>query len=726
MENVVFDKLNDHQKEAVLSTEGRVRVIAGAGSGKTRVLAHRFVYLVNELGISPSNILCMTFTNKAAQEMKNRISRMVDIGNVNDLICTIHGFCVKVLRRDIYRMGYPKNFIILDEEDCKALAKQATQEFNEDYTIKTIKGFLSEVLRAKTDPLFPWALKPYIETIVLPTINKLNPSNIDSIARYIQLQVNSFALDFTDIVEFAKYLLTTYKDVREYWQNTLNYIMVDEVQDCNASDWAIMTILSEKHRNLFIVGDPDQAIYEWRGSRPKDFIDFCSDKDITLSENYRSTPNILNVANSIISKNHNRIKKDLFTKISPSKVAIHFHAKNEEMESEWVAKQIISMKEEGCHFSVFAILYRASFLSRNIEQAFIDNKIKYEVWGGIRFFERMEIKDILAYLRLIVYMDDLSLKRVINKPSRKFGPKSFQELEKLAAQKGTSLYETLLSNQVSAFFDKKPIRGFINLIEECKVFKEYSSISELLEYILKESGLWNLYRTDGDEDRLENIRELISSVKHYEEANAEEETISLETYLQDIALYTNADYKNGKGDTVKLMTVHQAKGLEFPYVFVVGLNEGIFPSHRTIRERRKEGEEEERRLMYVAVTRAEKALFLTESEGYDNSLQSNKFPSRFLKEIGDGLIEVKGDFNPYLYVSTEMLAQRVDSYDRRKICLQFEIGEQVRHKVFGEGVVIEKQGNSGDEYLVYVVDFAGRIKYLKSSFLEKCYGTHDE
>lgn len=714
----IFESLNEKQKEAVVSTEGRVRVIAGAGSGKTRVLAHRFAYLVNELGISPSNILCMTFTNKAAQEMKNRIAKMIDSGNINDFICTIHGFCVKVLRRDIYRMGYPKNFIILDDDDCKILAKQALGEFNEDYTVKTIKNFLTEVAKAKSDPLFPWHLKPYIETIVLPTIKKLDAKDIDSIARYIQLQVSNFALDFNDIIQFVIYLFHEYEDVRNYWQNKLNYIMVDEVQDCNATDWAIITTISQKHRNLFIVGDPDQAIYEWRGARPKALIDFCADKDITLAENYRSTPNILNVANSIISNNKNRIKKDLFTKILPSEIVIHYHAKNEDEESDWIAKQINILHDSGSKYSDFAILYRASYLSRNIEQALLKSKINYVVWGGIRFFERMEIKDVLAYLRLLVYKDDLSFKRVINRPSRKFGPKSLEKLQELSDQCGKSLFDTLVANMNDSSFNKKNIHDFIDLVDECTQFKDFSSISELLEYILKQSGLWSFYRTEGDEERLDNITELIASIKHYEEVHSEDEDLSLEMYLQDISLYTNADYKKDN-DTVKLMTIHQAKGLEFPFVFICGLTEGIFPSHRTIREMKKAGEEEERRLMYVAVTRAEKALFLTESEGFDNSSQTGKYPSRFIKEIKRELINVQGDFNPNLFIATEMLAQRIDSRDESNICLKFEIGEHVMHKIFGEGVVIEKPGESTEDEYTYLVDFDGKQKYLKWNFLQK-------
>ena len=318
--NSIFEDLNEKQIEAVKATEGTVRVIAGAGSGKTRVLAHRFAYLVNEIGISPSNILCMTFTNKAAQEMRNRIAKMVHTGHVNDFVCTIHGFCVKVLRRDIHRMGYPKNFIIHDDEDAKNFAKQVMEEFGMDYSKTTLNKFLYDVIKAKS-PIG----HPYIGKYVLPTSKKLSKDDIKPIGRYIQLEVNNFALDFQDILYFALHLLNTYEDVRSYWQDKLNYIMVDEVQDCSYSDWEIIDIISEKYNNLFIVGDPDQAIYEWRGALPKYLVDYKADKDVILAENYRSTPNILDVANSIIVNNKERVKKDLFTQKGLSTNSVYYH-----------------------------------------------------------------------------------------------------------------------------------------------------------------------------------------------------------------------------------------------------------------------------------------------------------------------------------------------------------------------------------------------------------------
>lgn len=385
MELTVFDNLNEKQKEAVTTTEGRVRIIAGAGSGKTRVLVNRYVYLVEELGIDPSNILCMTFTNKAAQEMKNRIAKLVMSGNVNDFVCTIHGFCVKFLRKEIYRIGYPKNFAIIDEEDSKALAKQVMEELGVERTTTTVKKFLNDVHKFKNTTNKSFEYKSYLEKFLLPQASLTNDEKSEPYIKYILLQLKLFALDFTDLIHFTLYILVHFEDARKYWQNELNYIQIDEVQDCNALDWALIETFSEKYNNLFVVGDPDQAIYEWRGGRTDLFIKFKSDTDIVLNENYRSTPNILNVANSIISNNESRIKKDLFTKIAANRTVLHFHGKTENDEAEWIVKQIEGIVNESNNYGDFAILYRASYLSRTIEQALLRKKISYTVWGGCSF-----------------------------------------------------------------------------------------------------------------------------------------------------------------------------------------------------------------------------------------------------------------------------------------------------------------------------------------------------
>lgn len=681
----IFSGLNDKQKEAVLSTEGKIKVVAGAGSGKTKVLAHRYAHLVNNVGIDPGNILCMTFTNKAAQEMRSRIARLVAAGNANDFVCTIHGFCVKVLRRDIHRLCFPKTFTILDDDDAETLAKQVLDLHGLDRTKKTVKDLRDSVASFKE------TRNPgYINEYMLPDAPKyLNTEGFTPIETYIHYQALNYCLEFDDIIRFALCLLDKFDEVKDFWQKKLNYIMVDEVQDCNGSDWDIMGIISDFYKNLFIVGDPDQAIYEWRGARPGLFIEWKCDKEIILAENYRSTPDILSVANCVISNNRNRIPKELYTNRPPSLQVTHFHADSEGKEAEWIASQIVRLCEADGEYSKCAVLYRASYLSRSIEQELLRKRIPYVIWGGIRFFERKEIKDSLCYLRLIAGDDDIAFARIINIPSRRFGDVSLKRLQLMAKEQGLSLFEALRRN-IGEWHGTKacaPLVRFVRLIEDCRKMQEEASVSELLNHVLAESGLNELYRTDTEVERLENIEELISSVRFYESSHADD--ISLGTYLQDIALYTNADYKK-EGKTVKLMTVHQAKGLEFPYVFVAGLSEGIFPNHRSLRERKRAALEEERRLMYVAITRAEERLFLTESEGHDFQTNNDKFPSRFLAEIERNFLIREGKMDEALWEGTKSLAQAIDDeIDGISDSGRLAAGQPVRHEYFGDGTIVE-------------------------------------
>lgn len=682
--NSIFDSLNEKQLEAVKATEGKVRVIAGAGAGKTRVLTHRFAYLVNEIGISPSSILCMTFTNKAAQEMRNRIAKMVHQGHVNDFVCTIHGFSVKVLRRDIHCMGYPKNFVIMDDEDAKSFAKQVMQEFGMKYTKTTRNKFLNDIKKFKAG-----SGHNYIKEIILATSPILDGDDVKPFVRYIRLQYKNFAIDFQDIQFFALHLLSTYEDVRSYWQDKLNYIMVDEVQDCSNTDWKLINLISEKYNNLFVVGDPDQAIYEWRGAKPQYLVNFKADKDIILAENYRSTPNILDVANSIIANNENRVKKDLFTQKPSSKIAVFYHGDTEGNEATWIANKICELNKSGVGYNEIAILYRVSYLSRNIEQALIKKQVKYAVWGGVRFFERREIKDALAYLRLVANRDDLSFQRIVNVPSRKFGEKSMNLLKEYSEQEGTNLYQTLINHKEEKTFNKESLNDFLKMIEQCRK-RQNDSVSELFDYLLKNSGLWDMYREEGDEERIDNINELTNSICLYENVEREGKA-TLETYLQDVALFTNTDYKND-GETVKLMTIHQAKGLEFPYVFVCGLNEGIIPSYRTIQESGIRGLEEERRLMYVAVTRAEIGLFLTESENFP----FNRIPSRFVVEIDKKLLKIRGDFRASLFNETREHVINEALWKKSEIP-EICIGDHIVHESFGEGIVESIESDDGEK-----------------------------
>jgi DNA helicase-2/ATP-dependent DNA helicase PcrA len=686
---------------------------ASAGSGKTHALVREYLTLAflrgeERVGDSFRSILAITFTNKAAAEMRSRISEMVQSGDYNDFVCTLHGFCVKFLRQEIYRLGFPKTFTILDEEDSKAIAKQAMDEMGLKRTDKTVRQFLESVAKDK-------ALNGYIQTYMLPGCKISDEMRRTSrLAGYVSRQMKHYALDFDDLMNVTKYILDHFQDAAEHWQNTLNYIMVDEAQDCNLDDWDLVERLSAKHRNLFVVGDPDQAIYEWRGARPDLFVNFAADKTIILDENYRSTPRILDVANCVIANNQNRIPKDLFTRKAEGKAVIHFHGRSEKEEMEWIVSQIRMLLGNGAGINDIAILYRSTHQSRAIEQELLNAHLEYTIWGGTRFFERKEIKDALSYLRLVSNQDDdLSFERIINVPSRKLGKKFLDSVRDTAEREGISLYSAL-----QVYFPDKA-SAFIDLIEDAKQFARENRVSDLLNRILEGSGYKRMVREDQDEDRLENLDELLSSIRFYESVRTPDES-TLADYLQDVALYTNDDHRRDT-PTLKLMTIHQAKGLEFPFVFIIGLSEGIFPNMRTIREGKKNGEEEERRLMYVAVTRAEKALFLTESEGFNVSTKTNKYPSRFLAEIRRELVVTEGVIPPDLWKGTRNLSHVLDEEDyfekeRAEYESPFKVGDTVRHPVFGEGKIV----SANKDFSSFEVQFDnGSTRTLRAGFLSQ-------
>lgn len=698
----ILENLNEQQLQAVTTTEGYVRVIAGAGSGKTKALTSRYAYLLEALGMSASNILCVTFTNKAAAEMRNRVKRIIGDENDYGYITTYHGFCVKVLREDINKMQYPKQFVILDAEDQKTILKDVYEELrinSKDYSYKQAIRHI-EFLKNCTNYLdFVAENKEILKLSEL----KLKDSKIllDHIfLRYLEKQRRNFSLDFNDLINFTLYIFGNNKDVLEKWQNRLYYIQVDETQDSSPKQFYLVDLLSQVHKNLFIVGDPDQTIYEWRGAKPEILVDFDKQfteaKTVIMNQNYRSTPNILNLGNHIIKKNKIRIDKDMFTNNQTGVDVVHFHAKNDYEEGLFVANEIQKLvKEKKLKYADFAILYRANHISRTIEQSLIKEGIPYSIWGGIRFFERKEIKDILSYLRLIVFGDDLSFLRIINTPSRKLGKVFIDGLKLISQQKNITLFETIESNSLN----RQCAVEFANLINEFRKRKDEILVSDLVKEILEKTGLSQMYRADGDEERLDNIKELQNSIIALEKDDVEK--LSLENYLQEIALYTDMDVDDGKRERVKLMTIHTSKGLEFPCVFLCGFTDGVLPSYMSIKERRERAIEEERRLTYVAITRAEKAFYMTESEGYNFQTGMNKYPSRFLFEIKDNL-----------YVRQGILPQEIIDEARKQIEFEngmlnlptipvLEVGEIVSIDVWGEGKVIEKD----DEKKVYLIEF---------------------
>ncbi|PXX25675.1 ATP-dependent helicase [Arenibacter sp. ARW7G5Y1] len=700
------ENLNEQQLAAVMETEGYVRVIAGAGSGKTKALTNRYAYIVEALGINSSSILCVTFTNKAAQEMRKRVKRLIGENSDLSYITTYHGFCVRVLREDINKIQYPKNFVIMDVEDQKTVLRQVYNELGLTSKVFTFKQVLRYISKQKTS-------QEYLQYI-LDSKKKETDNEIEKVfIRYLEKQQRNFALDFDDLINFTLYIFSNNSEVLEKWQKRLHYIQVDETQDSSQKQFMLIEMLSQLHKNLFVVGDPDQTIYEWRGAKPEILVDFdkqfVDSKTIIMNQNYRSTPNILSLGNHIIKNNKIRVDKDMFTQNPEGVEVVHFHGKNDYEEGLWVANEIKRLvKDEGCKHSDFAILYRANHISRSIEQSLIRENISYSVFGGIRFFERKEIKDVLSYLRLIEFEDDFSFLRVINRPNRGLGKKFIENVAKIAEKENVSLYTALKENISEKDLKRKGAIDFIELVEKFKRTKVDLIISDLVKEIMDESGLSAYYRTDGDTDRLDNIKEFQNSIILLE--SQDEEPINLTEYLQEIALYTDMDIDDDKNDRVKLMTIHTSKGLEFPYVFLCGFTEGVLPSAMSIKERRAKALEEERRLTYVAITRAEKAFYLTESEGFNLSTGLSKYPSRFLFEISESYFVRKGELSQEII--KEAKEQLVLNAKRQLIQKRFEVGDIVKHAIWNEGKIIEVNESKGE----YTIEFKEATKPITFEF----------
>ena len=691
----ILENLNEQQRKAVTETEGFVRVIAGAGSGKTKALTSRYAYIVEALGINSSNILCVTFTNKAAQEMRKRVKRLVGENSDLSYITTYHGFCVRVLREDINKIQYPKGFIIMDVEDQKSILREVFNELGLNqkvFTFKQVLRFIS-VEKSKLDYL----------SYILENKKHDNDRELYKVFfKYLEKQQRNYALDFDDLLNYTLYIFSKNQDVLEKWQKRLHYIQVDETQDSSQKQFMLIEMLANFHKNLFVVGDPDQTIYEWRGAKPEILVDFDKQfptaQTILMNQNYRSTPNILNLGNHIIKNNKIRVDKDMFTLNNEGIQVTHFHAKNDFEEGLWVANEIKRLvKENNAKYSDFAVLYRANFVSRIIEQSLIRENIPYSVFGGIRFFERKEIKDVLSYLRLVVFGDDFSFLRVINTPSRGLGKKFIENLSKIAESENKTLLESLRLRLNDKEFSKPGAIEFINLIDNFSKRKDEIKVSDLVKEILDSTGLSAYYRADGDTDRLENIKELQTSIIVLE--NDDAESLLLENYLQEISLYTDMDIEDDKNERVKLMTIHTSKGLEFPYVFLSGFSDGVLPSAMSIKERRKRALEEERRLAYVAITRAEKAFYMTESEGYNFTTGMNKYPSRFLFEISDNFFVRQGELSQEIIdEAKEHIRLETERLNRQEE--QFQVDDIVNHSIFGKGKILTVDEEKG-EYQIY-------------------------
>lgn len=687
MENIL-QGLNASQLEAVTSTEGFIRVIAGAGSGKTRALARRFAYLVNEIGILPGNILCVTFTNKSANEMRQRIHNLTG-DNDTGYISTFHSFCVSVLQEDSHALQYPKSFLVLDNSDIDSMLKIIYEERGltlRNMTFSKARDMIEIRKLIKEPKYYLDMLNMSLDTLRQKYLTATEPSDIIFYG-YLYQEKKCFGLDYNDLIKFTLYIFEQNEAVKIKWQQRLEYIMIDEFQDIDELQYKLMSVLCGYHKNLFIVGDPDQTIYTWRGANVRYLLDFDkifpSVKTIMMMQNYRSTPQIVSVVNDLIDKNKFRIKKNLMPTIADGMKVICHHADTSEREAMWIAEQIQALHGEGTSYREITVLYRAHYITRIVEEVFLREKIPYAIYSGVQFFNRMEIKDALAYLRLIAYKDDLAFLRVVNVPKRNFGERRIKFLQEYAVKHQCSLYISLETNLDNEIFKGTKAAQFVALIENFAANYAERQISELLAAILNESGYEKMLRTEGSQERLDNLAELKQSVYEYETSCGEEST--LEHYLSHIALFTNSDAADNS-DKVKLMTVHSAKGLEFPYVFLCAMNEGVFPSKKTDTIQKME---EERRLAFVAMTRAQKGLYLSEAEGR-NFDGSPRYPSRFLLDIEPALLDYTQkpqeglirETKDYLVINERYLA---DEENQSSLA----VGQRVKHSIFGSGTVVD-------------------------------------
>lgn len=665
-----IDDLNPEQQEAVKTTEGPLLVLAGAGSGKTKVLTTRVAYLIEELGVDPTSILAITFTNKAAKEMKERILGMLGPVAWNIQISTFHSFGLLILHEHYEKLGYKKNFTILDSDDSLTIIKKIMKDMNLD-----IKQFNPRAIRNKISSSKNELVSPSEYSRIAMTDFEENVATIYE--KYEQkLKLNN-SVDFDDLLMLPLELFTTYPDVLATYQERFKYILVDEYQDTNHAQYLLIKMISAKYRNICVVGDNDQSIYSFRGANFRNILNFEKDyqnpKVIMLEENYRSTKNILSAANDVIAHNKERKDKNLWTNNEDGFKLRYYRASDEKDEAFYVRHEIEKLMSDGIALENIAVLYRTNAQSRNMEESLLQANIPYKVVGSFYFYNRKEIKDLIAYLKLIYnHYDDISLLRTINTPKRGIGTKSIQNLTMKATAEGKSLYDAIDSGKELQF--KK-------IIEKLSEEQEQLSLTELVDAVLNESGMraeLEAEKTIEADIRLENLEEFKSITKNFEERNG---IISLEEFLMEISLVADVEEHKENTHVVTLMTIHSAKGLEFDYVFLIGLEEGIFPHNNSMME--LDGLEEERRLCYVAITRAKKALWIMNARrrtiyGMDNMNP----PSRFINEIDEKYIDKCFDEKQVFTTSTKMMDNMIDKD------ATYEIGTHVIHDTFGRGIVV--------------------------------------
>ena len=635
----ILKGLNDKQYEAVVTTEGPCLVIAGAGSGKTKVLTHKIAYLIGEKQVKPWNILAITFTNKAANEMKERIENLVGDVAADIWMGTFHSICVRILRRFIDRIGFDSSFIIFDTSDQRTLVKTCIKAIGLDDKMFTDRSVLSEISNAKNEMLEP-------EQYTVKANGDFRKEKIALVYEMYQKRLKeNNAIDFDDIINYTIKILMENPDILEYYSDKFKYVLVDEYQDTNKAQFTLVTLLASKNGNITVVGDNDQGIYSFRGADISNILNFERDfpgtKIIKLEQNYRCTGNILKAANAVIKNNEVTYKKELWTENEVGKLPTVYSASNEYDEGTYIAQQIEHLRrEEYYKYSDFAILYRMNTQSRAIEEILRRESIPYKIIGGLKFYERKEIKDIISYLRLIQNpSDNLSLKRIINEPKRGIGKTSLDKIEELSNNTGVPMYE-IIKNAEQYGLNRVFLnsREFVNAIEELRAKKDDIKISDLIKETLKKSGYTQALENENTieaENRIENLDEFLTVAIEFEDESADNK---LSDFLEGITLSSDKDNMEETEETVTLMTLHSAKGLEFPVVFLVGMEEGIFPGYKSIGEPKEL--EEERRLCYVGITRAKEYLFLTCSKQRTifGSTSCNQV-SRFLREIPSDLLD---------------------------------------------------------------------------------------
>lgn len=734
----IYDTLNEQQREAVFTTEGPLLLLAGAGSGKTRVITHRAVYLIEEMGVNPYHIMAITFTNKAAGEMRERIDDMVGYGSESIWVSTFHSTCVRILRRHIDRIGFDANFTIYDADDQKTVMKDICKRMQIDTKIYKEKSFLAAISSAKDELISP-------EAFALRAQGDYNKMKQAAVYReYQEVLRKNNALDFDDLIVKAVELFQSDMEVLDYYQERFRYIMVDEYQDTNTAQFQLIKLLAGKYKNLCVVGDDDQSIYKFRGANIYNILNFEKEfpnaVTIKLEQNYRSTKNILDAANGVISNNVGRKAKRLWTESDEGDKIAYYQFETGYDEADYVAKDIRQKVQDGIYqYKDCAVLYRTNAQSRLFEERFVTANIPYKIVGGVNFYSRKEVKDLLAYLKTIDNArDDLAVRRIINVPKRGIGATTLSRVQDYAMENGCTFYQALkMADEISTIGRAAvKIKPFITFIQTMRSKTEFISVSQLLQEIIEETGYVKELEAENTQEaqqRIENIDELITKVVTYEES---EETPSLSGFLEEVALVADIDSVDENQDYVVLMTLHSAKGLEFPQVYLAGMEDGLFPSYMSICADDSTAEiEEERRLAYVGITRAKKNLSVScaRTRMIRGEMQYNKV-SRFVREIPQELLtaEVRKEkernipkpsmFAKSAFAAKPMALRRTGVPQSRdfgssdaKQSLSYQVGDRVSHVKFGTGNVIQIVEGGRDYEVTVDFDTAG-VKKMFASF----------